>query len=83
MARSANDDSVHVGLEGDGVWNALDMAGWDSNIWQWRSIRMNLNRPIVRVSVDAFHTLWLWMREDGMQVDKILLTTDPNYTPSG
>lgn len=80
---SPNDDSVHVDLEGDGVLDALDMSGWDSSVWQWRSIRMDLGRPSVRVSGDAFHTLWLWMREDGMQVDKILLTTDPNYTPSG
>lgn len=80
---STNDDSVHVDLEGDGVLDALDMSGWDSSVWQWRSIRMDLGRPSVRVSGDAFHTLWLWMREDGMQVDKILLTTDPNYTPSG
>jgi hypothetical protein len=23
------------------------------------------------------------MREDGVRVDKLLLTTDPNFTPSG
>ena len=24
----------------------------------------------------------LWMREDGFRVDQILLTLDPNYTPT-
>ena len=29
------------------------------------------------------HTVNLWMREDGQIVDKMLITTDPNYVPSG
>ena len=29
------------------------------------------------------HTIHLWMREDGQIVDKLLVTTDANFVPSG
>jgi hypothetical protein len=35
------------------------------------------------VSDTSIHTVNIWMREDGFQIDKIVLTTDRNYTPSG
>lgn len=79
---SINDDSVHVSLDGAGG-NALDMTGWDANVWRWSNSRQPSGRATVSVSGDPFHTLYVWMREDGMRVDEILLTTDPYYTPSG
>ncbi len=44
---------------------------------------MDGSRPYVDVAWQgsAFHTINLWMREDGMRVDKVLLTADPNYIP--
>jgi len=79
---SSSDDSVHVSLDGSGG-NALDMTGWNSNIWQWSNTRHGGGRATVSVSGNPFHTLYIWMREDGMRVDEVFLTTDPNYTPSG
>ena len=82
---SYNNDSVHIGLNNQPVASAEDMSGWNSCGWTWQSVRMNLSRPYVTPNFytrnSAFHTLNLWMREDGMRVDKIILTTDPNYLP--
>lgn len=86
MGGSPADDSVHAGLDDneDGSadsGNALDMTGWHTDTWQWSRIRMNGQPAIIQVSGNPFHTLKLWMREDGMRVDKIILTTDSNYVP--
>ena len=35
------------------------------------------------VSSVGEHTLNLWMREDGLEVDKIVLTIDPTFVPTG
>jgi len=35
------------------------------------------------VSQTGIQTLNAWMREDGLTIDKIVLTTDPNFVPTG
>jgi hypothetical protein len=35
------------------------------------------------VTSPGIHTINVWMREDGLQIDRILLTTASGYTPSG
>src|SRR6185436_19422079 len=37
----------------------------------------------INVTTTGIHTLNLWMREDGAIVDKVLLTSNTSYTPSG
>lgn len=95
MGCSYDNDSVHVGLNNQPVATASDVAGWQWHNcwWSWESIRMDMSRPYVNPSwstagcgsnttpCGAFHTLNIWMREDGLRVDKIILTSDPNYVP--
>ena len=35
------------------------------------------------VSSTGMHTVNVWMREDGFRFDKLVITTDPGYVPSG
>lgn len=81
------DDSVHVGLDGtivsDGRWGM-----WHGNYgdWGWADEvdgRSSPDRVTVVVSDLGVHTVNLWMREDGVAVDKVILTTDAGYTPTG
>ena len=37
----------------------------------------------INVTSTGPHTLNVWMREDGLELDKIVLTTDINFTPTG
>jgi len=37
----------------------------------------------VNITTTGVHTLNLWMREDGFVIDKLLLTTNASYMPSG
>src|SRR5262249_5672760 len=47
--------------------------------------RSTLDGPVARITVTTtgVHVLNLWMREDGTVVDKIVLTTNANYVPTG
>jgi hypothetical protein len=40
-------------------------------------------RAAVSVPSAGEHTVHLWMREDGFSLDRLLLTADASYTPSG
>lgn len=78
---SGNDDSVHVGLDGSpatygGLGLSPDRGGWD-----WTN-EVDGNRVTVSVGSTGTHTLSLWMREDGTEVDKLVVTRDASYTPS-
>ena len=44
-----------------------------------------MDGPSATISVPAtgVRTINLWMREDGFVVDKIVLTTNASYVPSG
>lgn len=81
MGGTPSDDSVHVGIDdnNDGLADsssALDMTGnWQLPSWQWSNWRVGGSYATVQVSGDPFHQLKVWMREDGMRIDKIVLST--------
>ena len=80
--KDGGSDSVHVGLDGvsassDRLNNfALGSYSWTKSTWD--SVAATVN-----ITTAGTHTLNVWMREDGFIFDKIILTQDPNYIPSG
>lgn len=75
---SGQDDSVNVGLDGTLI---EDNMGNTSGSWRWRTtnpatIGLNITTPGVR-------TFNVWMREDGVMVDKVILTTNASFTLPG
>lgn len=72
---NSNDDSFFISMDG-----APDEYYWaaSASTWQWRKHPGN---PFVLAA--GTHTLTVKEREDGAKLDKILLTPDPAYTPSG
>lgn len=80
---SGDDDSVHVGLDGTPVTDVPNGIGLGGNGWSNEISGSSTVRANVTVSSAGTRTLNVWMRESGTQVDKILLTTDDSYTPSG
>ncbi len=76
-----NDDSIHLGM--DGTPATYGNYGMTNNgAWQWIDEAAS-SRVSFDVTSPGLHTVNLWMREDGTQVDKIILTTDAGFTPSG
>ena len=81
-APDGDGDLIHVGLDGN-VPASSDALVMPTGAWGWR--RMTADGPVASLNAPSTgeHTLQIWMGEDGVIVDKILLTTDPNYIPSG
>lgn len=75
-----NDDSVYAGLDGSVSSTFLGTSGTSL---VWSKTDYNYINVTVNVASAGFHTFTLWMREDGTIVDKILLTTNASYVPSG
>jgi hypothetical protein len=78
-----SDDSCHVGL--DGVETPLSdrMTGWNG-AYEWNNGRMDMPEPSqIEITSSGPHTLDIWVREDGLIIDKIVLTTNPDFTLTG
>ncbi len=84
FGESGSDDSVHAGLDGQAVANA-DRIGSFPWGWNWLKKTMDGGGTPARIEVSALgqHTLNIWMREDGFVVDKIVVTSNASYTPTG
>ncbi|MBN1608342.1 MAG: hypothetical protein JW940_17055 [Polyangiaceae bacterium] len=85
---TADDDSCHVGLEGAAVDTADRISQFGLGSLGWSKTTMDgpqYARLPATVTIDqaGIVTVNVWMREDGFKLDKIVLTTNPNYTPSG
>jgi hypothetical protein len=80
-AASGSDDSLHAGLNGTVQGGATNLnaarsVGWSNTL---------MGGAVAKIVVPSagFHTVNLWMREDGVIVDKVLLTTSASFAPSG
>lgn len=89
---AGNSDSVHVGLADNGNDPASyggNGVGHGGTTWGWAStVTSDGSDVVLDVPSSGGHTVQLWMREDGTQVDRIVLVRDPNsgtteYQPTG
>jgi hypothetical protein len=79
-------DSVYAGLDGTSVLggDVRGAPGFNTTAWNWVGNDNAANtRAFLVVTNAGEHTVSLWMREDGFLVDKLLLTTDAAFTPTG
>ena len=79
---SGNDDSCHVGLNGMEVSTGQRVDFFSSSVG-WSVDTQSNGRVRVEVPTIGVHVLNVWMREDGFILDKIVLTTNESYVPSG
>jgi len=79
-AAGGGDDSCHVGLDGEEMPFSSNWSG--SNNWS-NNRYPETDRARFDVTTTGVHTLNLYVREDGLIVDKIVLTTNPDFTPTG
>jgi hypothetical protein len=81
-AATGDDDSAHVGLDGQGPASSDRISTFGTSLG-WTKATMDGPVATIVVSTPGLHTLNLWMREDGLSVDRLLLTTNASFTPSG
>jgi hypothetical protein len=83
-ADSGTDDSAHIGLDDQAVTSADRIYPNTLGAWVWTKLTMD--GPYVatlNVTTPGVHAVNIWAREDGLYIDKIVLTTNSSYTPSG
>ena len=73
MSTGGSDDSVHVGLDGDGTTSDRLQPPGDRNEWVWAfDRRNNQGTAVIDVPSAGLHTINLWMREDGFRAGKTI-----------
>lgn len=82
FATTPDDNSVHIGLDGEPIASGYRLSGLN-DYWTWTSTLISGERSYVDISNLGVHDIDLWMREDGVIIDKILLTADPSFDPKG
>gem|GEM_PF-2782823 len=80
-APSGTDDSFFVAVD-DGAYERWDTQR--GTAWTWDLVNaVNIADPRVYRLTAGRHTLSVMQREDGTQLDKIVITNNPLYTPQG
>jgi len=83
LSHSSASDSLYVGLDG-ATTGALYMTGMnlDGQTWTWTRQRSG-GVATINVTSIGLHTINVWMRESGIVLDKLVLTTRSSYAPTG
>ncbi len=89
LAADMAGDSIHIGLNGEQFESSSRLQVTNGD-WQIANTDMGWTRRTeegtvasINVTQTGEHTLNIWMHEDGVIVDKLILTTDPDYIPMG
>ncbi len=82
-AANGNDNSAHVGIDGTAPSSADRIEVTSYGSWVWTRSTIDGPSATLTVGTPGVHTVHLWMREDGLAVDKFLLTTSSSFVPSG
>jgi hypothetical protein len=84
-AQTANlaNDSVHIGLDGVVSPTADKVSCTTYNVWYWCNATMDGPVATINVPSAGAHTVSVYQREDGFRVDRLLLTPDSSYVPTG
>jgi len=77
-----SDDSCHAGLDGAEI-STSDRISTFPPAYTWSKATMDGPDATINVTSTGLHTVNVWMREDGFVFDKMVLTTNPAYTPTG
>lgn len=81
-AASAQDDSLNVGLDGRFLETASHISFFTTTP-SWSNRRVENTVAQINVSTTGAHYINVWMREDGLVIDKILLIKNSSFVPTG
>jgi|GEM_PF-601198 len=81
LAPSSSDNSLHMGDNGNST--AIKMNTDTFGEWVWTNMDTKDNILDVEITTAGVQEINVWMREDGLFIDKIVLTQDAGFTPEG
>ena len=81
---SYSNDTIGLNWNNDGIESNMTIIAsfaWNSyGQWEWEP--QTSQEPLnISVSGGETATLTVWMREDGVQFDRLIITSDPDYDP--
>lgn len=82
-APSPHSDAVHAGVNGVPVTTSgsKGLSGWGTDYtWQMRDRSDQIS---ITIPAAGDYEFWVWMKEDGVVLDRFLLSTDPDYYSKG
>ena len=81
-AGDASSAGVYVGLNGASPVNArIDLQQY--NAWSWSNTAAGASTPVtIVIPAAGTYTLNIWMRDAWLDIDRILLTRNPNFSPA-
>lgn len=83
-AKNGGSDTLHVGLNNEPVESGQRLIAKTRGEWVWTKSQFRSNNMIhLDVPNSGVQTINLWMRESNILVDRILLTGDSSYVPTG
>ncbi|MBN2105589.1 T9SS type A sorting domain-containing protein [bacterium] len=86
LTKGGRDNLFHIGLNGEEIFSASRIGSYQTqNQWEWinGSVVQNPEIRTFEVGLIGIQQVNLWFGRDGAIADKIVLTTNPEYQPSG
>ncbi len=83
MRGNNNVGSTYLALSEQDTLTPTIVTGFAPRRWNWANSSVQNGAAAIEIAEPGYHTLELWQREDGLRLDRILLTTDSEYNPTG
>ena len=86
-APNGSSDSIHVGLNGEPISYGYGVATKSGDVWTWQNSSCG-HCSGDKLKLEVFipsggeYEVNIWMREDGVKVDSMVVTLDFDYNPS-
>ena len=84
-APNGGSDSVHVGLNGLPITYGYGASTRTGDVWTWQNSSCSVCSDKLQLEVyvpsQGQHQLHIWMREDGVRIDSIILTNIVGFEP--
>ena len=83
LSSSQDADSCHVALDGAARDESYAQQFPLNGAFTWTNNTRGQGSQVLEVTTAGVHFLSIWIRESGQIIDKIILTTNTSYTPTG
>jgi len=84
-APNGGSDSVHVGLNGLPITYGYGASTRTGDVWSWQNSSCSVCSDKLQLEVyvpsEGQHQLHIWMREDGVRIDSIIMTNIAGFDP--
>lgn len=81
LAIDGDDNTLHVGVDGTWPLSGKKLTFHGRN-WNWSNVQRDTKAKIsIPIAKKGIHEVQLSMREDGCEIDRIILTKNPDFVP--